>query len=189
MADEKAVLARARDYLQALSEGRDPLSGKAVDDEILSQPRLQRCFAFVAAYLQRELTRSVQNEELFLPTQEEAARICSEEDVALSEFYEKLSDVATARGVAPIPPRTINHFLLRAGLVEGCVESVFVERRVLRAGARAEELGIYDKPRLAPRTGALTHTLMLSPDAQHWLLSHLPQICASEQGTEEEALV
>ena len=31
MADEKAVLARARDYMKELSEGRDPLTGRAVN--------------------------------------------------------------------------------------------------------------------------------------------------------------
>lgn len=185
MADEKAVLARARDYMRELSEGRDPLTGRAVDDEVLSQPRLRRCFAFVAAYLQRELTRAADAEDTFLPTEEQADSICIEEDIAATDFYERMNAAAVAAGKTPVSPREINHFLIRAGFADARVESVFVERRVLRAGERAEEVGIYDKPRLSPRTGALTYTLMLPPETQHWLLRCLSDIAAASEDKEE----
>ena len=119
MADEKAVLARARDYLRELSEGRDPLTGRVVDDEVLSQPRLRRCFAFVAAYLQRELARAADAEEVFVPTDEQAASICCEEDIPAAEFYERLNAAAVAAGKPPIPPRAINHFLMQSGFADG----------------------------------------------------------------------
>lgn len=183
MADEKAVLARARDYMKELSEGRDPLTGRAVDDEVLGQPRLRRCFAFVAAYLQRELTRAADGEDAFLPTGEAADAICTDEDIPASEFYERISAAAAAAGKTPVSAREINHFLIRAGFADARVESVFVERRVLRAGERSEVVGIYDKPRLSPRTGALTYTLMFPPETQHWLLRCLPDIVAAQ--TEE----
>lgn len=185
MADEKAVLARARDYMRELSEGRDPLTGRHVDDEVLGQPRLQRCFAFVAAYLQRELTRAADESETFTPTPDEESRICCDEDLPAADFYERINAAAVASGKPPIPPREINHFLLRSGLVDGRVESVFVERRVLRANERSETVGIYDKPRLSPRTGALTYTLMFPPETQHWLLRCLPDILAPREETEE----
>ena len=185
MADEKAVLARARDYMRELSEGRDPLTGRPAEDEVLGQPRLRRCFAFVAAYLQRELERSADESEVFLPTPEDVSRICCDEDVAASDFYERINEAAVAAGKPPIPPREINHFLLRSGLVDGRVESVFVERRVLRANERSEEVGIYDKPRLSPRTGALTYTLMFPPETQHWILKCLSDILAKREQEEE----
>ena len=115
-------------------------------------------------------------------------KICLDEDVPAAEFYERLNAEAAALGKPPVSPRDINHFLIRGGFAEGRVESVFVERRVLRAGARAEEVGIYDKPRLSPRTGALTYTLMFPSETQHWLLRCLPQIQApkDEEGKEAE---
>lgn len=186
MADERAVLARARDYLRELSEGRDPLTGRPAEDEVLSQPRLRRCFAFVAAYLQRELARSAEEGETFLPTEEQKLQICLDEDIPASEFYDRLNAAATASGKPPIQPRDINHFLILGGFAEGRVESMFVERRVLRAGARADEVGIYDKPRISPRTGALTYTLMFPPETQHWLLGCLPDILAPAEEKEEE---
>jgi hypothetical protein len=81
--------------------------------------------------------------------------------------------------------KSFNHFLIRAGFADARVESVFVERRVLRAGERSEEVGIYDKPRLSPRTGALTYTLMFPPETQHWLLRCLPDIVAAEEQGKE----
>ena len=186
MADEKAVLARARDYMRELAEGRDPLTGREVPDDVLGQPRLRRCFAFVAAYLQRELERTADENETFLPTPDEQSRICCDEDVPAADFYERINACAAAAGKPPIPPREINHFLLRSGLVDGRVESVFVERRVLRANERSEEVGIYDKPRLSPRTGALTHTLMFPPETQRWILRCLPDILASKGQKEGE---
>ena len=186
MADEKAVLARARDYMRELSEGKDPLTGRTLEDEVLAQPRLRRCFAFVAAYLQRELTRTA-DDDTFFPEGEQAVAICTDEDIPASDFYERISTAASAAGKVPVPPREINHFLIRAGFADARVESVFVERRVLRAGERAEEVGIYDKPRLSPRTGALTHTLMFPPETQYWLLRCLPAIAAGQTEDKEGA--
>lgn len=187
MADERAVLARARDYMRELSEGRDPLTGRPIEDGVMDQPRLRRCFAFVAAYLQRDLERSADEREEFLPTEEQRQKICLDEDIPAAEFYERLNAAATAAGKPTISPRDINHFLIANGFAEGRVESVFVERRVLRMGARAEEVGIYDKPRLSPRTGALTYTLMFPSETQHWLLRCLPDILAArEQAAKED---
>ena len=186
MADEKAVLARARDYMRELSEGKDPLTGRTLEDEVLAQPRLRRCFAFVAAYIQRELSKESDTAQYFLPNEQEIERLVSEEDVPAADFYERLVMAATDAGLQAITPRQINHFLLREGLVDGRVESVFVERKALRANDRSEQLGIYDKPRLSPRTGALTHTLMLTPGAQEWLCHLLPVLIEREREMGEE---
>lgn len=182
MMDESKLLARARDYMQELSEGRDPLTGRPLSDVTeLDQPKLRRCFAFVAAYLQRELTRAADTTQTHIPDEREERDICSEEDIPASEFYARLAAVATAAGQLPVSERRINNYLIRAGLVDGRVESVFVERKTLRANERSEEMGIYDVPRISPRTGALCHTLMLTPEAQHWIVRSLPHIVAEEQ--------
>ena len=188
MIDEKLLLARARDYMNALSEGRDPLTGRALSDATaLDEPKLRRCFAFVAAYLQRELTRAADASQTHLPNEREERDICSDGDVPASEFYARLAAVATAAGQLPVSERRINNYLLAAGLVDGRVESVFVERKTLRANERSEEMGIYDVPRISPRTGALCHTLMLTPEAQHWIVRMLPHIVeASCENAEKE---
>lgn len=187
MADEKQILARARDYMKQLSEGRDPLTGRAVDgDSVLDEPRMRRCFAFVAAYIQRELERGSDDVQYFFPDGNAIDALVSEEDVVAADFYERLAAAATDAGLRSVTPRQINHFLLREGVVDGRVESVFVERKVLRANDRSEELGIYDKPRISPRTGALTHTLMLTPKAQEWLCHMLPVLVEREREMSEE---
>ena len=187
MADEKAMIARARDYMRELSEGRDPLTGREVQaDAVLEQPRLRKCFAFVADVLQRELLRSCDRTDVFLPTSEQATRICTDEDIPASEFYRRMSDEAVAHAQTPVSGREINDFLLRSGLVDGRMESVFVERRVLRANARSEQVGIYDKLRISPRTGSLSYTLMFSPDTQRWLIKLLPDLVSGLQENVEE---
>ena len=100
MADERAMLARARDYLRELSEGKDPLTGRATEDDVLSQPRLRRCFAFVAAYLQRELARSAEVGETFAPTEEQKLQICLDEDIPAAEFYAKMRAGSVAKTAA-----------------------------------------------------------------------------------------
>jgi hypothetical protein len=185
--DENKLLARARDYMHELAEGRDPLTGRAVDgDSVLDEPRMRRCFAFVAAYIQRELERGSDDVQYFFPDGNAMDALVSEEDVVAADFYERLATAATDAGRRAITPRQINHFLLREGIVDGRVESVFVERKVLRANDRSEELGIYDVPRISPRTGALCHTLMLTPDAQHWLIRALPHIVDEAQAQVKE---
>ena len=187
MLNEKAMVARARDYMLELSRGNDPLTGKPLSLVTeLEQERLQRCFAFVAAYLDRELQRAADAEQIYLPTREEAQSICTDEDIAATEFYDRLARAASAAGKVSVSGRQINHFLLRAGLVEARVDSMFVERKVLRANERSAEVGIYDKPRLSPRTGAMMHTLMFSADTQRWLLRILPDLIRQERQEGEE---
>ena len=66
MADESVLLARARDYMKQLSEGRDPLTGREIaEDSVLDEPRMRKCFGFVAAYIPGELTRAAQGQEYF----------------------------------------------------------------------------------------------------------------------------
>lgn len=187
MADEKQILARARDYMRQLSEGRDPLTGRAVDeDSVLDEPRMRRCFAFVAVYIQRELEKGIDAVQYFFPDESAIDALVSEDDVVATDFYERLGIAATDAGLRAVTPRQINHFLLREGLVDGRVESVFVERRVLRATERSEELGIYEKPRISPRTGAMTNTLMLTPRAQEWICHMLPVLIEREREMSEE---
>lgn len=187
MVDENVLLARARDYMKELSEGRDPLTGRTVtSDSVLDEPRMRKCFGFVAAYIQRELTRTTQEQEYFFPNEGQIGALCDEQDMLASDFYDRLCSAAAAEGKRAVTPRQINHFLLREALVDGRVESMFVERKVLRANERSVEIGIYDKPRLSPRTGALTYALMLTPDAQAWLCRMLPVLIEQEKSLAEE---
>lgn len=187
MPDERAMIARARDYLRELSQGNDPMTGRPITPQSeLDEARLKRCFAFVAAYLDRDLARRANEQEIYFPTPEQARNICSVEDIPATEFYDRLARAAIAAGKMPVSARQINHFLLRAGLIEARVDSVFVERKVLRANERSEEAGIYDKPCLSPRTGAMMHTLMLSPETQRWLLRILPDLLESERKEQQE---
>lgn len=52
--EELLKLKRAREYMQALSEGVDPLSGLEIpEDDVANQVRLCRCFAYVASVLDK----------------------------------------------------------------------------------------------------------------------------------------
>ena len=52
--EELDKLKRAREYMQALSEGVDPLSGLEIpEDDVANQVRLCRCFAYVASVLEK----------------------------------------------------------------------------------------------------------------------------------------
>jgi hypothetical protein len=187
MVDENILLARARDYMKELSEGRDPLTGREIaSDSVLDEPRMRKCFGFVAAYIQRELTRATQGQEYFFPNDEQIDALCDEQDMLATDFYDRICAAAAAEGKRAVTPRQINHFLLREALVDGRVESMFVERRVLRANDCSAELGIYDKPHMSPRTGALTYALMLTPDAQAWLCRMLPALIEQEKRLAEE---
>lgn len=56
--DELRLLKHAQGYLEALSSGIDPLTGELVDDaEILCKPQIQRCLAYVASVLQKDIAQ------------------------------------------------------------------------------------------------------------------------------------
>lgn len=176
--NERDLLMRARDYLAALSRGEHPLTGQPLDaDAAWNEQRLRRCFAFVAAYLQRELSRSpITETEVFLPTPAQAEHICAPEALSLSDFLRRLDEAAAASGKQSIPSREIGRWLMQLGAVDGRVESVFVDKRILRANDCSEQFGIFETLRMNPKSGALTPILMLSPEAQRWLLQRLPEL-------------
>ena len=186
--NEKTVLAHARDYLRQLSEGVDPIHRCPVpEDSILREERLRRCFAFVAAYIDRELNRPDPDADVLPMSWESCKELISQEDLPLGEFRRRLSDASVRSGGQPISARSWNHFLLRTGVVSGRVESVFIDRKVLTVNPLSEQIGIYEKDGLAPGTGEFTHTLMISPEGQAWVLRNLDAIAAEQDSPVKES--
>ena len=179
--NEKAALSRARDYLRQLSEGIDPIRNDSLaEDSALREERLRRCFAFVAAYLDRELSRPDPAGGALSLSEEAARELVAKEDLPMGEFRRRLSEASVRAGGQPISAKAWNHFLLRAGVVSGRIESVFIDRKVLSANSVSEQVGIYEKSGLAPVTGELTRTLMISPEGQAWILRNLDAIAAEQ---------
>ncbi len=61
---ELDVMKRAKQYMDLLAQGVDPISRRRVPgDSVLSQPRLQKCFSYVSTVLQRDLQRELQKDQ------------------------------------------------------------------------------------------------------------------------------
>lgn len=62
--EEAKLLTHAKDYIDQLARGVDPISGRAVpEDSVLVQERLVQCFQYVSRVLQRELDQLQKPEE------------------------------------------------------------------------------------------------------------------------------
>ena len=54
--NKRQVIQHAKDYMDLLSKGIDPISRNDVgEDSVVSEPRLQKCFAFVSGILEELL--------------------------------------------------------------------------------------------------------------------------------------
>lgn len=62
--EEAKLLTHAKNYIDQLARGVDPISGRAVpEDSVLGQERLSKCFQYVSQVLQRELDQLQRPEE------------------------------------------------------------------------------------------------------------------------------
>ena len=97
MVTEIDKLKRAKEYLQKLSEGIDPITDTALPaDTALNNVRLSRCFTYVAEVLQKVIDSGGKGlgwQRPFFVTAEEIKRVrLSDQPIPISAFVQAVND-------------------------------------------------------------------------------------------------
>ncbi len=166
---------RAKMYMDQLSQGIDPISGKVIPvDSALNNPRLARCFSYVAGILEQVVQNgghvgAVEKVEFSISPEQLANIVPSETPVFISEFADRILQ-ATGNTTMKRPNVVkINNWLEKQGFLTKESTADGKSRRVPTAAGQS--IGITGQMRQARDGDYLA--LYYDANAQRFLLQHL----------------
>lgn len=203
-ADRRRVIQHAKGYLEQLSKGIDPISGAEVgSDSVAGEPRLQKCFAFVAEILgellanggrvdlsggaaakaeapppapppQYELVRK--KEPFRLSAEQKRFVEITREPVTPTVFINHINRAVDTAAMEKLSIRRVNAWLLKNGYIAETRQPTVVTRTVMKPMEKAVEIGIQEQEQTDPRTGEIKPRIVLTSRAQAFLLDNLENI-------------
>ena len=197
--NRRKVIEHAKDYMDLLARGVDPISGKAVGPEsVVAEPRLQKCFAFVSEILdellatgghvelpdagadapQYELVR-IKAAFRLTPAQRQRVYI-PPSPVTPTAFVNQVNRMIDSAAMEKLSVKSINAWLLKNGYIAETKQPAVINRTVMKPMEKAAGIGIEEAEVTDPNTGEIKSRLVLNPQAQRFLLDNLDSILAAE---------
>lgn len=157
--DQLKVLKRSRLYIDAMAQGVNPLTGEIVQNEVINQDRISRCFEYVSEIITKEikrqeraiLKREGKNKKKPYLTREEATNIeLSDIPVPISRFTQKINEAIKRSDVKPFAATEITGLLVDGGYlstIEGtnrkCINTKSSELDITSVERRTDYGGNY----------------------------------------------
>ena len=198
--NRRKVIEHAKDYMDLLAQGVDPISQRAVGPEsVVAEPRLQKCFAFVSEILEELLTTGgyvalpdagpdapqyelVRKKTAFRLTPAQRQRVyIPQTPVTPNAFVNQVNRVIDSAAMEKLSVRSINAWLLKNGYVSETKQPAVINRTVMKPMEKAAGIGIETAEVADPNTGEIKSRLVLNPRAQRFLLDNLDGILDESQ--------
>ena len=191
MATELEKVQRARQYMEQLANGIDPISGRELpEDSALNQVRLSRCFFYAADILRQVEENGGQVQKArsggshlppFALPAELRAQIPIEPGIMIKRFTESINALVDLEAMRRLKVTAFTEWLVEQGCLR---EDLVGDKRRKAVTDKGRALGITNEDRQG-QYGGYTATLY-SEEAQRWLIAHLDEIIAFSNGTKEE---
>ena len=200
--NKRQIIQHAKNYMDLLSNGVDPINQKAVDpDSAIAEPRLRKCFAFVSEILEELLATGgyvalpddspdapppqyevVRRKDAFRLSQEQRRKVyIAKEPVAPVTFVNHINRVIDSESMEKLSIKHINAWLLKNGYVAQTKQPTVVNKTVMKPMLKAAKIGIEETETTDPKTGEIKYRIMLTPKAQQFLLDNLDRILEEAQ--------
>ena len=191
--DKAHIIAHTKMYMDLLVQGIDPISKKKIeDDSVVLQERMKKCFAFVSEVFGEMLEnngfvalteqdaqrcRVVVDKEAFSLNEQQIREIfVSTKPISENEFLRRVNKVVDQRYMEKLSAKSVNAWLLSQGYVVESKFPVTINRTARRPSDKAAHIGIREEEIVDPATGETKRQMMLSLQAQAYLLEHLEEI-------------
>ena len=186
MSTELEKLERARQYIEQLANGVDPISGQELlEDSALNQVRLSRCFFYVADVLGQAVIREKKAAKIpllpFALPEELRVQIPIEPSAMIKRFTDSINALVDLTLMHNLKTTAITGWLVDQGYLR---EDLFNGKRRKVATDKGRAAGITDEPRQG-QFGSYTATLY-DENAQRLMIAHLDEIIAISNGDKEE---
>ena len=190
MATELEIMMHAREYLDKLANGINPLTNeKLPDSDVVNQVRISRCLFYVSDVLRQViekggLQKSPRTPKIpFSLTDEQIGQFqLFDEPIFVSAITERLNSLIDNENMKKLSHRSVTAFLEREGFLESYTDDQGKNRR--KPTAAGIELGITTELRrgiYGPYT-----VILYDRKAQQYLLDHLQEIAQMSPAAKNE---
>lgn len=125
---ELETMMRARQYIESLANGKNPLTGENVkDDDIINNIRISRCLFYVSGVLQKVIdnggevqkvkSKKSQREEFNLTDEQKSNLKPDKLSLSSSKITALINDQIDAEKVKKLKATTLNNWLMSIGLL------------------------------------------------------------------------
>jgi len=192
MATELEKLRRARQYMEQLANGADPITGQEMpEDSVLNQVRLSRCFFYVADILRQvednggQVQRATGSNSLQLPpfalSEELREQIPIEPSAMIKRFTDSINALVDLSAMRKLKMTALTTWLVEEGYLR---EDLYNGKRRKAVTDKGRAAGITEEQRQG--AGGVYTATLYSEDAQRLLVAHLDEIIALSNGSKEE---
>lgn len=191
--NKRQIIQHAKDYMDLLSKGIDPINQKEIGP-IAAEPRLQKCFSFVSGILEELLANGgyvalpadgseapqfelVRKKVAFRLSREQRRNIyIASAPITPTAFVNHVNRVVDSEVMEKLSIKWINAWLLKNAYITETKQPAVINRTVMRPLPKAAGIGISEEETIDPNTGEVKSRLMLTRQAQQFLLDNLDQI-------------
>ena len=189
------IISHSKKYMDMLAQGVDPISKEKIEgDSVVLQPRMQKCFAFVAEILDELIKNNgfvalssedavryevVEKKLAFSLSQEQIHRVpVSSKPITPNTFLNNINKVVDGKRMEKLSSKSINAWLLSQGFIIETKEPTMINKTIRRPSERSSEIGIQEQEVADAKTGEIKKQMVLTLQAQAYLLEHLEEIAA-----------
>ena len=191
---ELEKMQRAKDYMERLANGIDPISGEELEsDTTLNNVRLSRCFFYVADILgqvishggvgKRVVVSAKSLPPFYLPTELHGNIEITQEPVMIKQFTEKINSLVDVTAMKKLSPTKFTSWLVKKGFLSE--ERVNDKWRKMPTQA-GSDLGIYFEQRES-QYGEY-NAIFYPESVQQFLVDNLEEILSVKSQDEVGAL-
>ena len=189
------VICHAKNYMDMLAQGVDPISREKIEaDSLVLQPRMQKCFAFVAELLDELLRNNgfaaltpedagryeiIEKKAAFSLTAEQLERIpISSKAITPNTFLNNINRVIDTKRMEKLSSKSINAYLLAQGFIAESREPAMIHKTIRKPTDKSSEIGLMEQEIVDESSGEIKTKMVFTPLTQTYLLAHLNEIAA-----------
>ncbi len=191
---ELEIMKLAKQYIDALANGTDPLSGKPVQNgDVVNQMRISRCLFYVSGVLQKVIDNGGEVQKKRIPRRQKALFSLTAEQasqlkphtaaVSASRIVSVLNGLIDAEHTQKLKARELNDWLLSAGMLTEVQNADGVKRKIPTPDG--ERLGIRGTA-LTDEKGTARQFNVYDRQAQQFVFDNVDALSAFLQRTAAE---
>ncbi len=190
---ELEIMQRAKQYIDALANGYDPLSGQPVrDDDVVNQVRISRCLFYVSGVLQKVIDNGGEVQKKKMPRSQKAPFSILPEQIAqlkphtsqqsASRIAASINELIDTEKMQKLKPTDITGWLLSIGMLQDIESSTGRKRKI--PTPNGEMLGMKETS-FVNEQGVPTQYTVYDKNAQQFIFDNIEAIIAFIRESEE----
>lgn len=180
---ELETLIRAKEYIDKLSNGINPLTDEITDEnDLINNVRISRCLFYVSDVLEKVIAaggitavaEKRNRRRGFYITEEQRAQLTVFDcNVYAKDIVDRINELTAENGAKKFQAKWITAFFLSIGMMK-------IVDGTKRATESGEELGIITKQRFSEKMGTYWVN-QYTPDAQQFIIDNIDAIVANAE--------